>query len=52
MNIINDCKKFLGLAPYNDWTNIVVGDGHYLNSLNNKYGKDNVDKTMRELSGS
>lgn len=49
MNMIDDCKKFLGLAPYNNLTNIVAGDGHYLNSLYNKYGKEVVDKTIKEL---
>lgn len=49
MSLIDDCKKFLGLAPYNNFTNIVVGDGHYLKSLYDKYGKEIVDKTIKEL---
>lgn len=49
--MIDDCKKFLGLAPYNSCCNIVQGDGYFLLSLYNKYGKDNVNNTIKYLRG-
>lgn len=46
----NDLKKYLGLPPYNTFTNPVVYDGYYLNSLYNKYGKRGATKTLNRLS--
>lgn len=46
---LDDCKKFLGIKPYNTPTNVVMGDPHYLNSLHIKYGKSAVDEAIRYL---
>lgn len=46
----DDLKKYLGLPPYNTFTNPVAYDGHYLNSLYNKYGEDIVKKELASLS--
>lgn len=45
MNITDDCKKFLGLPPYDDYSNVVVSDPHYYQDLCNKYGKQQIDNT-------
>ena len=45
----NDVKKFLGLPPYNNTTNIVVGDGFFLASLYRKYGREQINKTLKKL---
>lgn len=42
-----DCRKLLGLEPFNTWTNTCFGDGFYYKSLCEKYGEDQV-KTMCE----
>lgn len=46
----NDLKKYLGLPPYNTFTNPVAYDGYYLNSLYIKYGRESVTKTLNRLS--
>ena len=46
----DDLKKYLGLPPYNMFTNPVAYDGHYLNSLYDKYGKENVVKALNRFS--
>jgi hypothetical protein len=33
-----DVKKFMGIAPYNNWSNIVAGDGIFASSIRNRYG--------------
>ena len=48
-NIIDDCKKYLGLPPYDGWTNICVGDPYFYKSICDKYGKQNVDDTIKLL---
>ena len=50
-NVYEDCKKFLALPPYDTWTNCVANDGIFLSSICAKYGRDVVDKTMKELRG-
>ena len=47
--IEDDVKKFLGLPPYHNTTNIVVGDGFFLASLYRKYGREQVNKTLKKL---
>ena len=49
-NLIDDCKKYLGLYPYNDWTNVCVSDSYFYKSICDKYGKQNVDDTIKILS--
>ena len=46
---LKDCKKFLGVSPYNIDTNVVKGDGHFLYYLFDKYGKHVVEETMQYL---
>lgn len=46
----DDLKKYLGLPPYDTFTNPVAYDGHYLNSLYGKYGKENVVKALNRFS--
>lgn len=50
-NCIDDCKKYLGLPPYNSGCNIVQGDGHFYTSLCDKYGVQNVKNTIQHLRG-
>lgn len=46
----DDLKKYLGLPPYNTFTNPVAYDGYYLNSLYIKYGRESVTETLNRLS--
>lgn len=46
----NDLKKYLGLPPYNTFTNPVVYDIYYLNSIYIKYGKELVTEALKKLS--
>lgn len=46
----NDLKKYLGLPPYDTFTNPVAYDVYYLNSLYIKYGKENVTEALNRLS--
>ena len=48
--IVDDCKKFLGITPYNTYNNVVMEDPHFLKSLQEKYGKDAVDTTIIHLT--
>lgn len=49
----DDLKKYLGLPPYNTFTNPVAYDIYYLNSLYIKYGRERreiITKTLNRLS--
>ena len=46
----NDLKKYLGLPPYNTFTNPVLHDIYYLNSIYIKYGKELVTEALNRLS--
>ena len=46
----DDLKKYLGLPPYDTFTNPVAYDIYYLNSLYIKYGKESVTETLKKLS--
>ena len=46
----DDLKKYLGLPPYDGFTNPVAYDAYYLNSIYVKYGKENVIKALNRLS--
>ena len=46
---LDDCKKFLGVSPYNASSNIVQGDGHFLQSLYHKYGERVVNTALDYL---
>ena len=47
--LIEDCKKYLGLAPYNTFTNINVGDIFFYNHMCKKYGTENVAYVVNNL---
>lgn len=47
--LIDDCRKFLGLAPYNTYNNIVVGDPFFYNSMCKKYGDKEVAYVVKVL---
>ena len=49
-NLIDDCKKYLGLYPYNNWTNFVVKDFYFYTDMCKKYGEENVANAIKELS--
>lgn len=40
--LIEDCKKYLGIAPYNTSTNVVAHDPYFCNSLTRRYGAQSV----------
>ena len=46
----DDLKKYLGLPPYYTFINPVAYDGHYLNSLYDKYGKELITEALKKLS--
>ena len=49
MNVVDDCKKYLGASPYNTWTNIVAGDSYFYKDMCKKYGEEIVNKTIKAL---
>ena len=49
MNVVDDCKKYLGLSPYNTWTNVVVSDSYFYMDMCKKYGEEIVNKTIKAL---
>lgn len=48
-NLIDDCKKYVGLPPYDSWTNLNVLDPYYYKELCKKYGEDIIKKTLQEI---
>lgn len=48
--LINDCKKFLGLAPYDSWANTCFNDPFFYEDIVKKYGIRNVIQTIKELN--
>lgn len=48
-DIVDDCKKYLGIAPYNNFTNICVGDPYFHRALCDKYGAYEVNQTILDL---
>jgi hypothetical protein len=47
--MIEDLKKFLGLAPYNGPENFLRGDGYFKLSIEKKYG-DKIEN-LRKKAG-
>lgn len=47
--LINDCKKYLGLPPYDDDSNKLWGDDRFYIALCKKYGEESVDDTIQQL---
>ena len=50
MSLRDEVKKFLGKSPYDKPSNTSRGDGYFRLSLNDKYGKQNVDEEIRRAS--
>ena len=48
-NCVRDLAMFRGLPPYDTPSNYTRGDGYFIMSINNKYGRDMVDKVNAEL---
>ena len=48
-NLTNDCRKYLGLTPFDTGTNIVRGDSYFLQSLYDKYGEEKVYNELDKL---
>ena len=46
----DDLKKYLGLPPYNTFTNPVAYAAYYLTSIYVKYGTEHVVKALNQLS--
>ena len=44
-----DCKKYLGMEPFNDSSNFCKGDYYYLFELYNKYGVQDVVTEIKKL---
>lgn len=47
--IERDCRKLLGLQPFNDFTNLCYGDGIFYESICRKYGKKSVEDEIARL---
>lgn len=45
----NECKKLLGLPPYNTFLNIACGDGIFYEALCEYFGKEAVEKMLDKL---
>ena len=50
--LVNDCKKFLGLTPYDNWTNICCGDSIFYLEMVRKYGEERVISAVVEMKNS
>ena len=50
-NIIDDCKSYLGKSPYDNPTNIVVGDIYFYRDMCKKYGEQNVIEAIKKIKG-
>ena len=50
MNVVDDCKKYLGISPYDGWTNVVVNDVYFYMDMCKRYGEEIVNKTIKALN--
>jgi hypothetical protein len=48
-NLVDDCKKYLGKAPYDSWSNIVMGDSYFYKYMCDKYGEQDVEDAIKRL---
>ena len=48
-NLIDDCKKYLGKSPYDEWPNVCVGDVYFYRSMCEKYGEQDVMNAINLL---
>lgn len=44
-----DVKKYLGIYPFNEDTNVVKYDGYFYKCMCGKYGKESVDIAIKTL---
>lgn len=49
-NLEEMCRKYLGLPPFKDFCNIVMGDAFYLQSIYTRYGIKETDKMIDKLN--
>ena len=47
----DQCKKYLGIKPYDSDTNVVKYDIYFLIQLQTTYGENAVNKAIREVIG-
>lgn len=47
--LIDDCKKYMGLPPYDGWTNLNVFDTYFYRDMCKKYGENAVEEMLQEL---
>lgn len=47
--LIDECKKLLGLPPYDTWTNSTYGDIYVRADMVRRYGEEQVEKAIKEL---
>lgn len=47
----DQCKKYLGIKPYDSDTNVVKYDIYFLIQLQTTYGENAVNKTICEVIG-
>lgn len=45
----DSCRKIIGLPPYDDRMNYLIGDGYAWVGLEQKYGKEAVSKMVERL---
>ena len=48
-NLIDDCKKYLGISPYDNWFNVVICDTYFYKSICEKYGEQDVKREVERL---
>ena len=49
IDLVEACKKYLGLAPYDGWTNPCIFDSYYIATVREIYGDEVVNKTLKKL---
>lgn len=40
--LVDDLKKFKGLSPYDNWSNICMGDGYFWMDIQKRYSKSEI----------
>jgi len=47
--LIDDLKKFKGLSPYDNWSNICMGDGYFWMDIQKRYTKAEIKEAEKEI---
>ena len=42
-------KKLYGLPPYDNWSNLCYGDGHFAKSIEDKFSKEEIKQAKKKL---